>query len=322
VTFARRPSCRQDEHGLRIRELRSLYRLGGHPAHPLAPGLLTALQGADIIHTHHMRSAPSKIAALRGRLGGQHVVVTDHGLQGSDWGGTLPLLFERFLAVSQYSATELGASPAKTRIIYGGADPDRFRPEPGDIRSGVLFVGRITPHKGVDRLIEALPAGARLTVAGSAGHDPELPEREYPLLLQRLSRGRDVRFTGPVSDEDLPALFRQAAVLVLPSVQRSCYGREIRVSELLGLVVLEAMASGTPVISSRLGGLPEIVQDGVTGYLVEPGNADELRERIGQVIHDRALAARLGRNGRELVLERFTWEACAQRCLEAYEELT
>jgi glycosyltransferase involved in cell wall biosynthesis len=88
------------------------------------------------------------------------------------------------------------------------------------------------------------------------------------------------------------------------------------------LVVLEAMASGTPVISSRLGGLPEIVQDGVTGYLVEPGNADELRERIGQVIHDRALAARLGRNGRELVLERFTWEACAQRCLEAYEELT
>jgi glycosyltransferase involved in cell wall biosynthesis len=179
----------------------------------------------------------------------------------------------------------------------------------------------MTPHKGVDRLIEALPAGAHLTVAGSTGHDSSLPEREYPLLLQRLARGRDVHFVGPVSDDDLPALYRQAAVLVLPSVRLSCYGREIRVSELLGLVVLEAMASGTPVICSRLGGLPEIVRDGVTGFLVEPGNVEQLRERIDQVVRDPALAERLGQHGRELVLEKFTWEACAQRCLEAYQEL-
>ncbi len=280
-----------------------------------------ALAGADLVHTHHLRSLPSRLAAVSARLRGQPAVVTDHGLQGGDWAGLLPRLFARFLAVSAYSAGELGAPPARTTIIYGGADPARFVPDPAAGRDGVLFVGRLTPHKGVDRLIAALPPGARLRIAGSEGHDPDPPERDYPLLLRRLAAGRAVDFLGPVPDRDLPALYRRAAVLALPSVQRTCYGRAIRVSELLGLVVLEAMASGTPVVCSRLGGLPEIVRHGVTGFLVEPGDVDELRERLAEVVRDRALAARLGRNARELVLERFTWRACAERCLAAYAEL-
>ena len=99
------------------------------------------------------------------------------------------------------------------------------------------------------------------------------------------------------------------------------YGRTIAVSELLGLAVLEAMASGTPVVCSRVGGLPEIVEDGVTGFLVEPGDIGDLRERLAALLGDRALAARIGRNARERVLERFTWKACAERCLAAYAEV-
>ena len=95
----------------------------------------------------------------------------------------------------------------------------------------------------------------------------------------------------------------------------------MRVSELLGLVLIEAMASGAPVVASRLGGVPEVVADRETGFLVEPGNTDELRERLAQLLDDRTLADRLGRRARELVLERFTWAACAGRCLAAYEEL-
>ena len=321
ITFGRQPGLERDPSGLRIRTLRPRALLQGHPAHPLSLSLPRALARADLVHTHHMRSTPSRVAALTARARRRPAVVTDHGLQGGDWGGLLPRLFDRFLAVSSYSARELRLPPRRTRVIYGGADPLRYAPDPAISRDGALFVGRLTPHKGVDRLIDALPTGARLRIAGSVGHDPHLPERDYPLLLHQLAAGRDVEFLGPVADDDLPSLYRTAAVLVLPSVHRTCYGRAIRVSELLGLVVLEAMMSGTPVIASRLGGLPEVVRDGETGFLVEPGDVAELGDRLQQLLGDPGLAARLGQNARALALERFTWQACADRCLAAYAEL-
>jgi glycosyltransferase involved in cell wall biosynthesis len=158
-------------------------------------------------------------------------------------------------------------------------------------------------------------------VVGTAGHDPNPPEREYPRLLRRLAGQRRVEFLGAVPDADLPALHRGAQVVALPSVHVTCYGREVAVSELLGLSGIEAMASGTPVVASRLGGLPEVIEHGVTGFLVEPGNLSELRERLAQILGDRRLAERLGRSARERFLELFTWEACADRCLSAYSEL-
>lgn len=321
VTFGREARTEIEPGGLTIRVLRTSHLLGGHPARPLAPSLAGAIRAADVVHTHHMRSTPSRLAALVARLQGEPVVTTDHGLQGGAWGGMLPRLFDSFLLVSQYSAQELGTPLDKTRVIYGGANPERFHPEPSVQRKGVLFVGRVTPHKGIDRLIEALPGGSSLRIAGSFGHDPNLPERDYPALLRRMAAGKKVEFLGPVSDSDLPELHRSAVVCVLPSVDRTYYGKTVRVSELLGLSVLEAMASGTPVIASRLGGLPETIEDGLTGHLVEPGNVEELRERILDLEGDPALAERMGRAARQRVLEHFTWEACARRCLRVYGEL-
>ena len=320
VTFGRTPTVETEPGGLRVRVLRPVAHLG-HRANPLAVDLPAAVARADIVHTHHMRSAPSRLAAVTARSRGRGAVVTDHGLQGGTWGGLLPALFHRFLTVSEYSARELRAPASRTRVIYGGVDCDRYRPDGATERSGVLFVGRLTPHKGVDRLIRALPPGGSLTVVGSGGHDPKPPERDYPALLERLAIGREVRFLGPVPDSELPGLYRGAAVVALPSVHRTLFGRHVAVSELLGLAVLEAMASGTPVVCSRVGGLPEIVEDGVTGFLVRPGDVGELGERLEQLLGDARLAARLGRNARERVLERFTWRACAERCLAAYAEL-
>jgi glycosyltransferase involved in cell wall biosynthesis len=321
VTFGRTARAWRDSSGLRLRILRSIGLVGGHPAHPLALGLGRALAEADLVHTHHLRSTPSRLAALNARIRGIRTAVTDHGLGGGDWAGLLPRLFDRFLTVSAYSARELAAPASRTRVVYGGADPARFSPSPEATRRGILFIGRLTPHKGVDRLIEALPEDAGLRVVGSAGHDRDLPEREYPMLLRRLAAQRRVEFLGVVPDPDLPSLYRSAQVLALPSVDRTCYGREVGISELLGLAAIEAMASGTPVVASRLGGLPEVVEHGVTGFLVEPGNVHELRARLAQVLGDRCLGARMGRNARERFIGRFTWEACAERCLDAYSEL-
>jgi glycosyltransferase involved in cell wall biosynthesis len=321
ITFGRRPRVEREPGGLRLRTLQALGFWGGHPAHPFAPGLLLSLHGAHVVHTHHMRSLPSRMAALSGRARHQRLTVTDHGLQGSTWWGALPRLFDAFLTVSAYSARELGAPPARTRVIYGGADPGRYAPDPSQARRGVLFVGRLTPHKGVDRLLQALPANAPLRVVGSTGHDPRLPERDYPRLLRSLAQGHDVDFSGTAPDADLPSLYRSAEVLVLPSVDRTCYGRPVRVSELLGLVALEAMASGTPVVASRIGGLAEVVQDGETGFLVPPGDVGALRQRLEQLLGDRYLARRMGDNGRALVLERFTWARVAERCLDAYQHV-
>ena len=321
VSFGQAARSWSDPSGLRIRVLRAIAHLGRHTAHPLALGLGPALAEADIVHVHHLRSAPSRLAGLHARARDIRTAVTDHGLAGGNWAGLLPRLFDCFLTVSAYSARSLAAPASRTRVVYGGADPVRFSPDPQARRRGVLFVGRLTPHKGVDRLIEALDGNSELRVVGSEGHDPNPPERDYPNLLRRLAAQRRVEFLGVVDDVDLPAVYRLAQVLALPSVELTCYGRKVAVSELLGLAAIEAMASGTPVVASRVGGLPEVVEHGVTGFLVEPGNVAELRWRLAEVLGDPGLAKRLGRNARERFLETFTWQACADRCLAAYSEL-
>jgi glycosyltransferase involved in cell wall biosynthesis len=323
VTFGRAQRRWREVGGLEVVVLRARAHLHGHPAHPLGTGLVRSLGDADVAHAHQLHSIPTRLAVVSARARGQPRVVTDHGLLGPDRGGLLPRLVDRFLTVSRYSAEVLGASPHRVRLIYGGADPERFHPEPDARRAGVVFVGRLTPHKGVDRLLRALPVGAELTVAGSDGHDPRGPERGYPQVLRTLaaSAAGRVTFAGAVSGDELPRLLRRSAVLALPSVDVTCYGRPVRISELLGLVVLEAMASGTPVVCSRLGGIPEVVVDGETGFLVPPGDVGALHGRLAQLLGDQRLRARMGCNARELVTERFTWSACAQRCLASYAEL-
>src|SRR5215216_4218491 len=139
VTFGPRPG-RWQTGGLRVRVLRPLTWLGGHPAQPVAPLLPAALGGAEVVHAHHFRSLPTRMAAVTARLTGAGTAVTDHGLLGRTWGGLVHRLFDRYLAVSRFSAGLLGAPPARTQVIYGGADTRRFAPEPGAGRDGVLFV--------------------------------------------------------------------------------------------------------------------------------------------------------------------------------------
>jgi glycosyltransferase involved in cell wall biosynthesis len=319
ITFGPRRAREREPSGLDVLTLATLFRFKSHPVHPEAFGLRSAISDSDIIHAHQMRSAPSRRAAVLARLGQLPICVTDHGLGGGGWVGLLPRLFDAFLTVSEYSARTLDAPLHRARTIYGGADPDRFRPDARTVREGVLFVGRITPHKGLDRLLQALPGNAQLTIAGTRGHDRRPPESNYPKLVEMMAAERDVHFTGRVDEDRLPDLHRRARVFALPSVHTTCYGKRVAISELLGLSLLEAMASGTPVVASRIGGIPEIVVNGETGFLVAPGNLDELRDRLALLLADDKLARTMGEAGRERVLQEFTWQRCAERCLAAYD---
>ena len=276
ITFGRRAEEHLDESGLlvaRSAHVVASARSSGPSSRPAAD---QRPWGADVVHAHHLGSTPSLVTGVVGRVRRRPTVITDLGLGHAYRFGTLPRLFDRLLAVSHYSASLLDFPAARTTVVYGGADPRRFTPTGCDRREGVLAVGRLTPHKGFDRLITALPGGVSLTIAGTSGHDPEPPERDYPEHLRQLARGRDVRFADAVDDAALAALYRRAAVVVMPSVDVTCYGGEIAVSELLGLAAIEAMASATPVVASRLGGLAEVIVDGETGFLVEPGDTVEL----------------------------------------------
>ena len=96
------------------------------------------------------------------------------------------------------------------------------------------------------------------------------------------------------------------------------YGKHYPKSEILGLVLLEAMACGTPVVCSAIGGMPELVIDGETGMLVPPGDSAALGEQVERILDDPALAARLGQQARARVLAHFTWDRVARVCLDAY----
>ena len=120
------------------------------------------------------------------------------------------------------------------------------------------------------------------------------------------------------SDDDLVALYRRARVVVLPSVYRDRYGVFSRVPELLGQTLLEGMACEAATICTDVASMPEIVVDGVTGRVVPAGDGAALAAAVSWMRDHEHEASSMGRAGRARVLERFTWHAVVDRCLEAY----
>jgi glycosyltransferase involved in cell wall biosynthesis len=131
-------------------------------------------------------------------------------------------------------------------------------------------------------------------------------------------KGNRVNFPHDCDDRMLIDAYRRALCLVLPSVYRTAAGAETKVPELLGQALLEAMACGTPVICTRVASMPEIVDEGVTGFIVEPGDPRALGDRLQWFADHPAEAAAMGAAGRRAVLERFQWTQVVQRCLDAY----
>ncbi len=228
--------------------------------------------------------------------------------------------------------------PGRVSVIHNGVDTGEYRPDRGTAalerhgidpaRPSVVFVGRITRQKGLAYLLdaaEALDPRAQLVLVAGSPDTPEL-EAEIAAHVERLrvSRGGVVWIAEIVPRAEVIQILSHAAVFVCPSVY-----------EPLGIVNLEAMACEAPVVATHTGGIPEVVEDGVTGLLVpfEPvgdgsrapvdaaGFVQGIAERVNELLAEPERAAALGRAGRLRAVEQFSWPAIAARTVELYRRL-
>nr|AFK65455.1 glycosyltransferase group 1 family protein [Paenibacillus mucilaginosus K02] len=186
-------------------------------------------------------------------------------------------------------------------------------------RRVLLYVGRLIPIKGVHHVLEAMPRivqevpNAVLLIVGSAFYGSKRTT-PYVRRLHRMAKRmkEHVRFIPYVPHGEVADWFRLADVLVVPSGRREAFG----------LVNVEAMAAGVPVVATHAGGIPEIIEEGVTGLTVRLSSiGEELPERLAWLLRDEEAACRMGMMSVERVLEHFTWERTAERWLALYAEL-
>ncbi|MEW1646574.1 MULTISPECIES: glycogen synthase [unclassified Streptomyces] len=216
--------------------------------------------------------------------------------------------------------------PAKVRVVHNGIDTALYRPDHGtDVltrlgidpdRPYVLFVGRITRQKGVPHLLRAvrdIDPAAQVVLCAGAPDTPEI-DREFRDLFEELSRVRAGVHWIPqmLPRPEVIQLLTHATVFACPSVY-----------EPLGIVNLEAMACGTAVVASRVGGIPEVVAHGETGLLVPVDDDFEagLARALDSVLADPETAKRMGEAGRERAVGEFGWDAVARRTARLYAEI-
>ena len=301
----------------------------------LLPALVrhAVLGRADVaVHMQWQVAVPSLlIRAVCGRPG--RIVVMAHGREllhdpvpGRVAGRIYGLLrrwtlknSDRLCANSRFTAGLLeagGAAAGRIAVVGCGTDPDRYRP--GDRAAArrrlnlpggrILFtLCRLTPHKGIDTAIRAV---ARLgdmqdllCLVGGTGPDRE----RLATLAGKLGVCERVRFLGKVEEEDVADYYRACDLFAMLSRKD---GADV---EGLGIAFLDAGACGRPVLGTLSGGIPDAVEHGRTGLLVEPRNADQAAAAMRRLLNDRGYADRLGRQGRSRVEERLTWELVCRR---------
>lgn len=249
---------------------------------------------------------------------------------------------DRVIAVSGGMRADIlraypNVDPERVRVIYNGIDTSEYRPIPErDVldRFGIdsrrpcaVFVGRITRQKGVVHLLEAaeyFDPSIQLVLCAGAPDTPEIGT-EVANLVAGLQKRRSgvIWISEMLPRQDIIQLLSAATVFVCPSIY-----------EPFGIVNVEAMGCGASVVATAVGGIPEVVVDGETGYLVNYeadalGNprdsqalAKAFAERVNTVALDPELARRMGQAGRERAVEKFSWTSIARQTVELYRELT
>jgi glycosyltransferase involved in cell wall biosynthesis len=304
---------------------------------PIDVGTRTTVRAvdADVVHIHYPPPL-SSFFSVRG-LRGRHVpaCLTYHCDLYLPWpgGGVVTGVYERvflertlrgidrvIVHTRSYGTTSRPLRGRDLAIVPSSVDVTRFRPEVDgskvrhqlgfDGKRVIAFTGRLVPHKGVETLIRALaelPPDVALLVIGRG---PRLAE--HVRQASRLGLGQRVAFCDNVSDEDLPSYLRSADLFVFPSQNRL---------EGFGLAVVEAMASGLPVVIADMPGVREVIEPGVEGLLVEPLLPSGLAGRIRELLDDPARMQAMGRKARQRAESRYALPTVAAQLLKVYEGL-
>ena len=302
-----------------------------------------AVGGAQLVHSHTWYA--NLAGHLSSLLYGVPHVMTAHSLEplrpwkAEQLGGgyalsswcerTAILAASAVIAVSNGMKSDIlaaypGVRPDRVHVIYNGIDADLYRPDPGrDVldrhgiepgRPSVVFVGRVTRQKGLPVLLRAaelFEPGTQLVLCAGQPDTAEL-QAEVTRLVDRLraTRGGVIWIPGMLPKADVVQILSHATAFVCPSEY-----------EPLGIVNLEAMACGCAVVASAVGGIPEVVADGVTGLLVPPGDEAALAAAVNSLIADPSRAASLGARGRERAVAEFSWSSIAAATAELYARL-
>jgi glycosyltransferase involved in cell wall biosynthesis len=282
----------------------------------------------DVIHTHNTQPLMDGTAGvlLTGRIG---IVHTDHGRQFPD--KRRYMLAERWLSRRIYRVVGVSEDTSRQLVRWEKIDPARVMTIPNGVdcgdRSGaegkaelrsrigvggagpvIGAVGRLSEEKGVGWLLRAMPAvlarepAARLVVVGDGPEEPDLRA-----LVSELGIGRSVTFLGPRGD--VARLLAAFDVYVLPSLREG-----------LPMAILEAMAAGLPVVASSVGGVPSVVEEGVTGLLVPPKDPDRLAAAICSALVDDRLRLSCSVTGPRLVRSRYSTAAMTRQYERLYRE--
>jgi D-inositol-3-phosphate glycosyltransferase len=295
-------------------------------------------QRPDVVHAHFWMSAWASAAAAN-RLN-LPLLITFHALgtvkrryQGPS--DTSPLnrirvetavaaAADRIIATATDEVRELGllgVPPSKVSVVPCGVDLDHFRPAPTNnapssipdrvCRYRLVSAGRLVPRKGYDTAIEALTRlpETELLIAGGADATPEPEHDRLTAFAERLGVGDRVKLIGQVARTDMPALLRSADLVVCSPWY-----------EPFGIVPLEAMACGVPVVASAVGGMLDTVVDGVTGAHVPPRDPAALAETITALLQSPSRRAELARAGLERVRSRYSWDRVATDTAAVYQQ--
>ncbi|UCF45224.1 MAG: glycosyltransferase family 4 protein, partial [Candidatus Bathyarchaeota archaeon] len=227
------------------------------------------------------------------------------------------------VTVSKYSRNKIiqfyDVDKTKIRIVPNGVDLQRFKPVHSsksikrqigiDSKFCVLFVGRLIPRKGLPFLIEAakhIVKEFKETIFVIVGNGPL--KNHLMAYLRKINLSSNFLFLGDVNENALPAIYNCADVFTLPSMQEG-----------LGIALLEAQATSTPVVAFDVGGVHEAMVDKETGLLVKP-DSFKLADAILKLLSSRPFREKTGSKGREFVSNNFSWDICAQRMLQVYRE--